>query len=66
MGNALLRGESAPAPGLDGGGGIGLMGTLGIANLGAGIGSQIYSHLTRPKQRRPRLSIPAGRNTMGG
>jgi hypothetical protein len=53
-----------PAPGPDGSGGIGLMGTLGIANLGAGIGSQIYSFLTRPKPQRQRPNVPGGQNTM--
>lgn len=62
MGNALLQGQSAQAP--TDGGGIGLMGTLGIVNLGAGIGSQIFSHLTRPKPKRPRVNIPGGSNQM--
>jgi hypothetical protein len=39
-------------------GGIGLMGTLGILNLGAGLGSQIYKMVTAEKPRRPRMPIP--------
>jgi hypothetical protein len=38
--------------------GIGLMGTLGILNLGAGLGSQIYKMVTAEKPRRPRMPIP--------
>jgi hypothetical protein len=34
------------------------MGTLGILNLGAGLGSQIYKMVTAEKPRRPRMPIP--------
>lgn len=40
--------------------GIGLMGTLGIINMGAGLGAQIYKMATRKKPEKPRMAVPTG------
>lgn len=64
-GQALLGGEAASASdmaadGPDGSGGIGLMGTLGILNMGMGLGGQIFKMVTsgRPKPQKRRMSVP--------
>lgn len=50
--------------GPDGSDGIGLMGTLGILNTGAGLGGQIFKMITARKPRPPRAPIPAGGGNM--
>lgn len=62
------RAPADKAPGPDGSGGIGLMGTLGILNVGMGLGGQIFKMVTaaKPKpQKRRRMPVPTpGGNPM--
>ena len=54
----------APPDGPDGSNGIGLMGTLGIINAGAGLGGQIFKMISassqKPKKRYRAVGGPSG------